>query len=146
MSLADARAPVLNAHLAWEAGDFDLFMSYIAEDIIYIVNVDGIQVPYAMSAVGKSDVAQRLQLLLYTFDVATFDVQHIAHEAESTRTRVHGVYRHKKTGEVLDIHLRFRGWVTNGLLTRIEETLDARYIEAFERFVFHMQVAAGDFK
>jgi ketosteroid isomerase-like protein len=143
MSIDVQRAAVLEAHRAWEAGDFDRFMSFIAEDILYLVNVDGQSVPYAMSAVGKTDVADRLQLLLDTFDVTTFAVETVVHEACSTRTRVHGVYRHKKTGEVLDIRVRFRCWVEEGLLVRIEETHDARYVEAFERFVFHMQIAAS---
>lgn len=143
MSLPAERAAVLEAHLAWEAGNFPRFMSLIAEDILYIVNVDGMSVPYAMSAVGKTDVAQRLQLLLDTFDVTTFAVEHLVHEPESTRTRVHGVYRHKKTGETLDIRVRFRCWVQHGLLVRVEETHDARYIEAFERMVFHLQQAAA---
>ena len=46
-------------------------------------------------------------------------------------------------GEVLDIKVRFHGWVENGLLKRVEEIHDARYIEAYERFVFHMMQAAG---
>lgn len=142
MSLEEERAAVYDAHLAWRDGDFTRFMSLIADDIVYIVNVDGMAVPYAMSALGKTDVADRLRLLLDTFDVTTFDVEHLVHEAQSTRTRVHGVYRHKSTGEVLDVKLRFRGWVKDGLLVRIEETLDARYIEAFERLVFHLQTAA----
>lgn len=49
---------------------------------------------------------------------------------------MHGVYRRKKTGEILD-KLRFRAWIDNGLITRMEE--DAPFIEAYERFVFHMQ-------
>ena len=55
---------------------------------------------------------------------------------------MHGVYRHKKTGEILDFKLRFRAWIDNGLITRMEEILDAPFIEAYERFVFHMQSAA----
>jgi hypothetical protein len=43
---------------------------------------------------------------------------------------------------VLDIKVRFHGWVENGLLKRIEEIHDARFIEAYERFVFHMMQAA----
>ena len=45
-------------------------------------------------------------------------------------------------GQVLDVTLRFRGWVENGVLTRMEEIHDARYIEAFERFVLFMESAA----
>ncbi len=142
MSGAEERAVFHEAHLAWAAGDVARLLSLMTEDILHLVNVDGMAVPYAMSAVGKNDVADRLELLLATFEVMTFDIEHVVHEAESSRSLVHGVYRHRKTGEILDIKLRFRGWMRDGLLARIEETLDARYIEAFERMVFHLQTAA----
>lgn len=130
------------AHLAWEAGDFARFLSYLHDDILYVVNVDGMQVPYAMSAVGKADVEDRLQLLLDTFEVTKFKIEHIVHEQEASRSLVHGVYRHRETGEVLDIRVRFRGWAKDDRLVRIEEIHDGRFIEAFERYVFHMQNAA----
>ena len=142
MSIADERSPFLQAHHAWAAGDFDGFMHWIADDILYIVNVDGLQVPYAMSSVGKQDLHDRLQLLLDTFYVTTFALEKLVHEADHSCSVVHGVYHHKKTGEVLDVTLRFRGWVENGVLTRMEEIHDARYIEAFERFVFFMESAS----
>ncbi len=142
MSLAEQRSAVLRAHHAWQAGDFDAFLSQLGEDIVYTVNVDGMQVPYAMSAVGKTDVQDRLQLLLDPFVVTTFDVESLVHDPDFSRSVVHGVYRHRATGEVLDIKLRFHAWVEDGLLTRIEEIHDARYIEAYERFVFHIQNTA----
>ena len=98
MSLAEQRSAVLRAHHAWQAGDFDGFLSQLAEEIIYIVNVDGMQVPYAMSAVGKTDVQDRLQLLLDTFVVTTFDIESLVHEADHSRSVVHGIYRHKRRG------------------------------------------------
>jgi ketosteroid isomerase-like protein len=142
MSVADERAVFHEAHMAWAAGDVARLLSLMTEDILHLVNVDGMAVPYAMSAVGKSDVADRLALLLDTFEVKAFDIENIVHDVEYSRSLVHGVYRHRRTGEMLDIKLRFRGWVRDGLLARIEETLDARYIEAFERMVFHLQTAA----
>ena len=63
--------------------------------------------------------------------------------AEDSWSVVHGIYRHRKTGEVLETKLRFKGWMSIGKITRLEETLDANYIQAFERFVFYQQQAAG---
>ncbi len=94
------------------------------------------QVPYAMSAVGKTDVQDRLQLLLDTFVVTKFAPEKMVDEAEHSLSVVHGVYRHKKTGEILDIKLRFRAWIANGLITRLEEIHDARFIEAYGAFRF----------
>ena len=132
------------AHLAWEAGDFERFLSYIHDDIVYTVNVDGLQVPYAMSAVGKADVQDRLQLLLDTFRVVKFKTERLVHGDDFSRSLVHGVYLHRKTGEVLDVKVRFMGWLKDGLLVRIDEIHDAKFVEAFERFVFHMQTAADE--
>jgi ketosteroid isomerase-like protein len=50
-----------------------------------------------------------------------------------------GYYKHKKTTERLDIRIRFRLWVRDGLITRLEEYHDAPYVEAFERFVSFLQ-------
>ncbi len=132
------------AHLAWEAGDFERFLSCIHDDIVYTVNVDGLQVPYAMSAVGKADVQDRLQLLLDTFRVVKFKTERLVHGGDFSRSLVHGVYLHRKTGEVLDVKVRFMGWLKDGLLVRIDEIHDAKFVEAFERFVFHMQAAADE--
>lgn len=137
------RKPFVEAHAAWEAGDFDRFLSFLDEDILYVVNVDGMQVPYAMSALGKQDAAERLSLLLRTFVIERFTVEKLVHEPDHSWSRVHGIYRHRETGELLDTKLRFRAWLHNGRITKMEETLDARYIETFERFVFFMQQEAA---
>lgn len=133
MSIAEDRAIVLKAHELWAEGKLDEFMSCLAEDIVYNVNVDGVD--YAASANGKAEVRQRFQLLLDTLWVQAFVVEEIVHEADFTRTRVLGFYKHKRTGEWLDIEPRFRCYVRNGLLARIDELHDAPYVEAFARFV-----------
>jgi len=41
------------AHRDWVSGDFTAFMSRFADDIEWTVNIDGIGVPYASSAVRQ---------------------------------------------------------------------------------------------
>jgi ketosteroid isomerase-like protein len=142
MTREEDRLPFLRAHETWAAGDLEGFMTLFADDIVYIVNVDGIQVPYALSAVGKHDVRQRLEILLMTFYVTTFAIENIVHEAEFSRSRVHGVYLHKRTGEILDLKLRFVCWIADGKIKRLEEYHDAPFVEAYERFVFRLQQEA----
>ncbi len=144
MALAEERSVFERAHQAWADGDFEAFMNCVTDDVLYTVNVDGQQVPYAMSAVGKTDLQDRLQLLLDTFEVMTFDVERMVHDEAFSRSLVHGVYRHRRTGEILDIKVRFNGWVRDGLLMHVEEIHDARYIEAYDRFIFHMMQAAQE--
>ena len=80
MASSKDRVAFVRAHEKWATGDFDGFLDFLHDDIIYIVNVDGMQVPYAMSGLGKADVQDRLQLVLETFVVIKFDVENIVHE------------------------------------------------------------------
>ncbi len=125
-------------------GRVDEFVSFMHEGIEYIVNVDGQQVPYVMSALGREDLRDRLNLLFDTFDVLDYIVQDIVPETDRVTTFVRGKYRHKATGETLDIRFLVRVWCNDdGLVTRIEEIHDAPYLEAFERFMIFLEGAAS---
>lgn len=139
MSLEEERAPFRYALLAWAAGDLEHVLSRLAEDVVYIVNVDGTKVPYASSALGREDVRQRLQLLLDTFVVDAYAIENLAHGPDYSRAVVVGAYTHKNTGERIRLRFRMRGWVENGVLARVEELHDAAYVEAFARMVQHLQ-------
>lgn len=96
-----------------------------------------------MSAVGREDLRDRFELLLRTFNVTHFELLGVYPEPEHITSLVHGIYHHKATGEILDIKVRFRAWFNHDkIITRLEEIHDARYIEAFERFVFFIESAA----
>lgn len=144
MALADERKIVETAHRLWGDGDLEGFLACFTDDIVYNVNVDGQKVPYAASAVGKDAVRQRLQLLRDTFDIQAFVIESIVHAPDCTRTRVLGYYKHKRTGERLDIFLHFHCHVGDGLINRIDENHDAAYVEAFQRFVTYLEAAAKD--
>jgi len=141
----EIRELFMRAHELWGTGRFDDFMQMMHEDILYIVNVDGQQVPYAMSAVGREDLRDRFELLLRTFNVTHFELLGVYPEPEHITSLVHGIYHHKATGEILDIKVRFRAWfIHDKIITRLEEIHDARYIEAFERFVYFIECASRD--
>jgi ketosteroid isomerase-like protein len=55
-----------------------------------------------------------------------------------------GYHVHRKTRERLDVRVRFRVRVRDGLIVRIDEFLDAAYIEAFQRFVSYLEQTAQD--
>lgn len=61
MSSPSERAAYEQAHIRWAASDIEGFLDLFTEDVLYNVNVDGLAVPYASSALGKEDVRQRLQ-------------------------------------------------------------------------------------
>jgi ketosteroid isomerase-like protein len=137
------RAAFEQAHTLWASGDLEGFLDLFTEDVLYNVNVDGLAVPYAASALGKEDVRQRLQFLLHVFTVDRFEPEIIVDEGDRWRSLVVGHYTHRKTGEVLKVRIRFRVWFRDGLISRMDEHHDAAYVEAFQRFVFHLQNAAS---
>ena len=141
MPFSAERAAFEQAHVRWAASDLEGFLAFLTEDILYTVNVDGLAVPYASSALGKEDLRQRLQLLLDTFTVDKFEADRIIAEPDHYRSVVEARYTHKTTAEVLSVRIRFRVWFRSGLIYRMDEHHDAAYVEAFQRFVFHMQNA-----
>lgn len=142
MSLEAERAAFRAALTAWGNGDLEGMLRYFADDIVDVINVDGAEVPYGASTEGKPAMRARLELLLATFDVNAFVVEQVVHEAEFCRAMVLGYYRHKATGERLDIKFRLRGLLREGLIVRLEEHYDEAYILAFQRFVTHLEAAA----
>ncbi|WP_041316206.1 nuclear transport factor 2 family protein [Hyphomicrobium nitrativorans] len=128
----------------WNDGDFDSVIALLADDIRHTVNVDALGIPWMASAEGKADVAARLNLIRETFLVDAFVIEALVTDAEELRATVVGYHTHKKTRERLDVRLRFRVRVRDGLLAQIDETVDAAYFEAFERFVRYLEQTAEE--
>ncbi len=144
MTLSDERKIVGKAISCWGESNLEGLLSCFTDDVVYNVNVDGQQVPYAASAIGKDAVRPRLQLLLDTFEIQAFVPESIIHAAECTRVRILGFYKHRRTGERLDIFPHFHLYVRDGLAYRVDELHDAAYVEAFQRFVTYLEAEAKD--
>jgi ketosteroid isomerase-like protein len=142
MSLDDDHAVFHLVHKLWADGDLAGTLALFSEDVLYLVNVDGLAVPFASSSFGKEDLRHRLQLIGHIFHQEKFEVESYVHEADHSRSVVDVHNIHKATGEHLRVKLRLRYWIKDGLIVRVEESLDAPYIEAFQRLVFHMENAA----
>ena len=133
MSEAVGREAFVEAHVRWNVSDLEGFLALLEDDVVYVVNIDGIG--YAASANGKHELRRRLRLLLEMFVVNAFVPETIVHGPDCSRSTVLGYYKHKATGERLDIKVRFVAWMRNGLIWRMEEHHDAAYVAAFQRFV-----------
>jgi hypothetical protein len=130
------------AHTRWINGDLQGFLALFDEAIEWHVNLDGINLPYAASAVGIEDLRWRLQHMIEIFEVKSFRLAEIEHGPDSCRSKVDLRYLHRATSEMLDVSVRFTGWQANGLLVRFDERADAAYVHAYDRFVrFLMETA-----
>jgi ketosteroid isomerase-like protein len=138
MSLEEDGAVFRQAVRNWSDGNLDGVLALLGDDVVHTVNVDALKIPWASSAVGKADVSARLKLIIDTFVVDAFVIENLVYEEEELRAAVLGYHVHRKTGERLDVRLRFRVRVRDGLIVRLDEFLDAAYIDAFERFVRYL--------
>lgn len=127
----------------WNDGDFDGVVALLAEDVRHTVNVDKLGIPWMMSTTGKAEMAGRLGLIRETFVIDRFEIETLIIEARGLRATVYALHTHKTTGERLETRLRFRVFVKMGLISRVEETVDGAYLEAFERFVRYLEERAG---
>lgn len=135
------RAAVHRALERWAAGDLEGALAQFSEDILYLINVDGLAVPFVASSLGKEDLRQRLQLVADTFEQEKFEPESFVDEADHVRVLVVVENKHRNTGERLCLRMRLRYWVEDGLIVRAEEHLDAQYVGTFQRFVFHIENA-----
>jgi ketosteroid isomerase-like protein len=133
------RAAVHRALDRWAAGDLEGTLAQFSEDVLYIVNVDGLAVPFVSNSLGKEDLRQRLQLVIDTFGQEKFEPESFVEEADHSRVLVTVENRHRETGERLCLRMLLRYWVGNGVVVRVEEHLDAQYVEAFQQSVLHIE-------
>ena len=96
---------------------------------------------YLAAGASLEDVRQRLQLLLDTFTVDKFEPESIGEGPDYCRSVVVGHYTHRRTREKIRLRIRFRAWFRDGLIACMNEHHDAAYVEAFQRFVFHLENA-----
>jgi len=144
MSQEEEIAVFRRAVRCWSDEDFEGTVALLDDDIVHTVNVDALQIPWVSSAEGKANVAARLKLIADTFVVNAFVLETITHEEGEIRATVLGYHVHRKTRERLDVRVRFRVRVRDGRIVRIDEFLDAAYIEAFQRFVSYLEQTAQD--
>lgn len=144
MQIDRERAAFHLVHERWAASDLEGVMALFAEEVLHLINVDGIAVPYATSTYGKEDLRQRLQYVLDTFYIDKFELESYAHEREFSRSVVTTHKMHKKSGERLWERLHLRFWFEKGLIVRVEERHDAPYIEAFQRLVSYVPNTARE--
>jgi ketosteroid isomerase-like protein len=144
MSQEEEIAVFRRAVRCWSDEDFESTVALLADDIVHTVNVDALQIPWVSSAEGKANVSARLKLIADTFVINAFVLETITYEEGEIRATVLGYHVHRKTRERLDVRVRFRVRVRDGLIVRIDEFLDAAYIEAFQRFVSYLEQTAKD--
>ena len=120
---------------AWANRDLDAVMSMTADNVVRFINVDGEQVPFAASVVGKEELRAKLQLMLDTFEFGAFVTDFLKIEGAVARSRIMIIFRHVASGEILNTRFRLVIEHSEGKIVRMDEFHDPFYLEAFMRLV-----------
>lgn len=142
MSQKEEIAVFRRAVRCWGEKDFAGTIATLDDAIVHNVNVHAI--PWLTGAEGKDEVASNLKLITDTFVINAFIIEALFYENDEIRANVLGYHVHRKTRERLDVRVRFRVRVQNGLIVRVDEYLDGPYIQAFQRFVTYLEQPAQD--
>lgn len=129
------RRVFLDCLAAWTSRDLEGALGFMSDDVVHILNVDGMLVPCAASVEGKPALRKKLQLLFdtFTFDALVNDGLRV--ERCTVTAHFKFIYTHTASGERLIGCYRFITQQRDGLIFRMEEYHDAAYIEAFFRLV-----------
>ena len=120
---------------AWANQDLDRALSFVSDDIVHTLNVDGELVPFAASVKGKAAMREKLELMLNTFEIGACVTDHVSVQGNTTRANMKAIYVHLASGQRLVTKFRYVIEQRDGLIVRINEFHDAAYLEAFMRFI-----------
>ena len=121
--------------VAWVDRDLEGTLACLSDDIDHTVNVDGDLAPYARSVQGKSEMREKLALMLDTFEFGAYVTDHVTFSGNRVRANMKIVFIHKETGIRLVTRFRLIMEQRDGRVCRIDELHDASYFEAFARMV-----------
>jgi len=126
---------LIDCMYAWTHRDIEAALSFMTEDVVHVLNIDGTIAPYFASVEGKSALREKLQLLLDTFDFCAVTNDSVRGDDSKAAASFKFNYRHVATRERLTGRFRFVIYLRDGMICRIEEIHDAAYVEAFVRLI-----------
>lgn len=121
----------------YAVGDLESFLDHLSDNVVYSLHLDETLLPFAGEVQGKGVFRDRLLAMRSVFEYVRWDPGPIRLiDSERAATFVDFIYRHRKSGEILDGVYRLVWEVDADLkVSRIEEYHDAERIHAFARLM-----------
>lgn len=118
---------------AWEYGDIDSAMRYVAPDVVYRLYISETAIPWGGEVGGAQALRAAFVRMRQEFEYILYRTFPSVADGNSVRQRVEFMYRHRASGEVLSGRFRMIYEVRDGLLVRADEYHDRAMVEAFMR-------------
>lgn len=120
---------------AWAKGDIEKALTFIGENCIYELHVSGDALPFGGVTAGRENIAAVLRQIRRDFEYVLFRPFKLTPDGDIVRFQVEFMYRHMKSGEVIDGRFRMVMKVEDGSIVRADEYHDRAKVEAFFRLV-----------
>ncbi|MGZ5918398.1 MAG: nuclear transport factor 2 family protein [Hyphomicrobium sp.] len=120
---------------AWARSDIEEEISYIAEDCVYDLHISDEALAFGGVTAGREKIAAVLRQIRKDFEYILYRPFKLNADGDTVRHQVEFMYRHLKSGEVLEGRFRIVMQVRDGRIVRADEYHDRAKVEAFLRLV-----------
>ncbi|MBN8912325.1 MAG: nuclear transport factor 2 family protein [Rhizobiales bacterium] len=118
---------------AWIRGDIDDAMRVVAPDCVYALYISDELLTHGGETRGRDNIRAALTEVRIDFEYVLYRPYNVVLDGDVCRYRVEFMYRHRRSGEMLNGNLRFLMQVRDGLIVRADEYHDRAMVEAFLR-------------
>ncbi len=119
--------------LFWVSGDIDGALALMAEHSVYALYISGDLLPFAGETAGRDNIAVALRQMRADYEYLLYRPLALTEKGDEVRYQVEFMYRHRRSGEVLNGRFRMVMRIENGLIVRTDEYHDRAKVEAFLR-------------
>jgi ketosteroid isomerase-like protein len=119
--------------LFWASGDIDSALALIAEHSVYALYISGELLPFAGETAGRHNIAGALRQMRADYEYLLYRPLALTEKGDEVRYQVEFMYRHRRSGEVLNGRFRMVMRIEDGLIVRTDEYHDRAKVEAFLR-------------
>ena len=119
--------------LFWVPGDIDGAIALVAEHAVYALYISGDLLPFAGETAGRANIEGALRQIRTDFEYLLYRPLDLIEQGDEVRYQVEFMYRHRRSGEVLNGRFRMIMRVEDGLIVRADEYHDRAKVEAFLR-------------
>lgn len=117
----------------WREDPAGCMKEFVAPDVVYTLNVSPEALLLGGETRGWDAVNAKMLGIREVFEYLVFRPRIFAVRGDEVRARIEFVFRHKRSGELLTGQMRSVFQVQNGLITRVDEYVDAPLVESFMR-------------
>jgi ketosteroid isomerase-like protein len=126
---------VTHFNTAWEAGDLEGALAFVAEDAVYELHVSNDALPFGGQTMGRVAIKETMRRMRADWEYILYRPLALAGHGDIVRFQVEFMYRHRASGEILSGRFRLVMRIENGLIKRADEYHDRAKVEAFMRLV-----------